>query len=95
MILGARVDPAGVRNDQRSVLCFQERSPDLTRPDDEVPQPVKFLDDECEWFLRCMRGVVDELTRRLSVHMSDRYMSWHNRARKRKPNGARMQRLVL
>src|SRR5882757_2303833 len=44
--LGARVDPAGVRNDQRPVLCLQERSPDLTRPDDEVPQAVKPLDDD-------------------------------------------------
>jgi hypothetical protein len=68
---GARVDPAGVRNDQRSVLCLQERSPDLTRPDDEVPQAVKLLDEDVHVsaFLPCLRGVVDELTRRFNGHI--------------------------
>ena len=41
--LGAWVGPMGVRNDQRAVPCLQERSPDLARPDDEVPQAVEFL----------------------------------------------------
>jgi hypothetical protein len=44
--LGARVDPASVRNDQRAILRLQERGPDLTRPDDEVPQAVKLLDGD-------------------------------------------------
>jgi hypothetical protein len=44
--LRARVDPARVRDDQRLVLSLQERSPDLARPDDEVPQTVKLLDDD-------------------------------------------------
>jgi hypothetical protein len=43
---GARVDPAGVRNDQCAILYFQERSPDLTRPDAEVPQAVMLMDDD-------------------------------------------------
>jgi hypothetical protein len=42
--LGAGVDPVSVRNDQRAVLRLQERSPDLTRPDDELPQAVKLPD---------------------------------------------------
>ena len=33
-------------DDQRSVLCLQERSPDLTRPDDEMPQAVELLDED-------------------------------------------------
>src|ERR1700733_3303632 len=44
--LGARIDPAGVRNDQRPILRLQERSPDLTRPHVEVPQAVKLLDGD-------------------------------------------------
>jgi hypothetical protein len=31
------------RNDQTPVLSLQERSSDLTRPDDEVPQAIKLL----------------------------------------------------
>jgi hypothetical protein len=38
--LGARVDAPGVRNDQLPVLSLQERSSDLTRPNDEVPQAI-------------------------------------------------------
>jgi hypothetical protein len=34
--LGARVDSTGVSNDPFAVLSLQERSSDLTRPDDEV-----------------------------------------------------------
>ena len=44
--LGARVGPASVRKEQRAVLRLQERSPDLSRPDDEVPQAVKLLDGD-------------------------------------------------
>ena len=43
--LGAKGDPARARNNQRSVLRLQERSPNLTRPNDEVPQAVAPLDD--------------------------------------------------
>jgi hypothetical protein len=34
----ARISPAGVRDDQRPILSFHKRGPDLTRPDDEMPQ---------------------------------------------------------
>ena len=44
--LGARVDSPGVRNDPLAVLSLQERSSDLTRPDDEVPQAIKLLNDD-------------------------------------------------
>src|SRR5438876_8405688 len=44
--LGARVDAPGVRHDQLPVLSLQERSSDLTRPDDEVPQAIKLLNDD-------------------------------------------------
>ena len=44
--LGARVDTPGVRHDQLPVLSLQERSSDLTRPDDEVPQAIKLLNDD-------------------------------------------------
>jgi len=44
--LGAGVDAPGVRHDQLPVLSLQERSSDLTRPDDEVPQAVKLLDSD-------------------------------------------------
>jgi len=44
--LGARVDAPGVPHDQLPVLSLQERSSDLTRPDDEVPQAIKLLNDD-------------------------------------------------
>jgi hypothetical protein len=44
--LGARVDPAGVPNDQLAVLCLQEWAPNLTRPYDEMPHAVKLLDND-------------------------------------------------
>ena len=44
--LGARVDSPGVRNDPLPVLSLQERSSDLTRADDEVPQAIKLLNDD-------------------------------------------------
>src|SRR6516162_8275200 len=43
--LGARVDSPGVCNDPLAVLGLQERSSDLTRPNDEVPQAIKLLND--------------------------------------------------
>src|ERR1700738_2090718 len=44
--LGARVDAPRVRHDQLPVLSLQERSSDPTRPDDEVPQAIKLLNDD-------------------------------------------------
>ena len=44
--LGTRVDAPRVRHDQLPVLSLQERSSDLTRPDDEVPQAIKLLNDD-------------------------------------------------
>src|ERR1700694_5377636 len=44
--LGARVDAPAVPHDQLPVLRLQERSSDLTRPDDEVPQAIKLLNDD-------------------------------------------------
>src|SRR4029077_12470005 len=43
---GARVDPPGEQNDQPPGRSLQERSSDLTRPDDEVPQAIKLLNDD-------------------------------------------------
>src|SRR5215469_14847071 len=43
--LGARVDSPGVRNDRLAALGLQERSSDLTRPNDKVPQAIKLLND--------------------------------------------------
>src|SRR6516162_10017266 len=44
--LGARVDSPGVCNDPLAVLGLQERSSDLTRPNDKVPQAIKLLNDD-------------------------------------------------
>ena len=43
---GARIDSPSVRNDPLAVLGLQERSSDPTRPDDEVPQATKLLNDD-------------------------------------------------
>src|SRR5262245_13759900 len=43
---GARVDAPGVGHGQRPVLSLQERSSDLTRPDDEVPQAIELPNDD-------------------------------------------------
>jgi len=43
---GSRVDAPGVGHDQRPVLSLQERSSDLTRPDDEVPQAIELPNDD-------------------------------------------------
>src|ERR1700750_2677218 len=44
--LGAGVDAPGVSHDQFAILAVQERGPDLTRPDDEVPQTIELLNDD-------------------------------------------------
>ena len=44
--LGARVDLPGVRNHPLAALSLQERSSDLTRPNDEVPQAITLLNDD-------------------------------------------------
>ena len=41
--LGARVDSPGIRDDPLAVLSLQERSSDVTRPDDKVPQAINLL----------------------------------------------------
>src|SRR5437016_3717417 len=44
--LGAGVDAPGVRHDHLPVLSLQERSSDLARSDDEVPQTIELLNDD-------------------------------------------------
>jgi hypothetical protein len=44
--LGAGVDSPGVRNDPHSVLTLREWRSDLTRPDSQVPQAIKLLNDD-------------------------------------------------
>ncbi|MEH2691154.1 hypothetical protein DXU04_40640 [Bradyrhizobium diazoefficiens] len=41
-----RIDAPGILNDQLPILSLQERSSDLTRPDDEVPQAVELSNDD-------------------------------------------------
>ncbi|MDA9414537.1 hypothetical protein XI07_07340 [Bradyrhizobium sp. CCBAU 11445] len=41
-----RIDAPGILNDQLPILRFQERSSDLTRPDNEVPQTVELSNDD-------------------------------------------------
>src|SRR5262249_21200702 len=43
--LSTRVDSPGVRNDPLAILGLQERSWDVTRPNGEVPQAIKLLND--------------------------------------------------
>ena len=58
--LGARVDSPGVRNDPLPVLSLQERSSDLARPDDEVPQATTVAEDTA-------RNVVSSFTQASTI----------------------------